>query len=148
MSTSLAQAGFDAASLADITVDAILDSSNMMSTFFGIQTGGSVQNGGGSVSDAWRGSILLMETDANWLIKSGDKSNVEWTSSTGAHIASVEGMKGSYVNEVSWDDTFTRDNVAAAKFSAISNVTNTGFARRSPIQPSTLGRTSSGALTL
>jgi len=117
MSTSLAQAGFDAASLADTAIDAIINSSNMMSTFFGIQTGGSVQNGGGSVSDAWRGSVLLMETDANWLMKSNDESNVEWTSSTGSDIASLEGMKGSYVNEPdpaldSWEDEFWGSNFA------------------------------------
>ncbi|GMH56625.1 hypothetical protein TrRE_jg9583 [Triparma retinervis] len=101
MATSFAQQGFDGKNVAKITIEAVINSENMMSSFFGIQTGGAVREGseGSAVSDAFRGSEMLLEADANWITKMNDEKEINWTKGIGDDVHNLDDFKGAYVNE-------------------------------------------------
>ena len=101
MATSFAQQGFDGKNVAKITIEAVINSENMMSSFFGIQTGGAVREGseGSAVSDAFRGSEMLLESDANWVTKMNDEKEINWTKGIGDDVHNLDDFKGAYVNE-------------------------------------------------
>ncbi|GMH85662.1 hypothetical protein TL16_g10301 [Triparma laevis f. inornata] len=114
MSTSFAQKNFDGKNLAKVAVNAILNTDNTMSSFFGIQTGGAVNSASDTdtaISSAFRNSDMLMEIDANWILKSNDDAQTAWTHGVGLDVAALDDIAGAYVNEPDpnlddWEDMF------------------------------------------
>jgi len=70
-----------------------------------------------AVSDAFRGSEMLIEADANWVTKMSDEKEIDWTRDAGDNIHNLDDFKGAYVNEPDpqiedYEDRFWGDNFA------------------------------------
>merc|ERR1719484_219851 len=72
--------------------------------FFGVHLGGAVAASSykqaSAISASFRGATMLQEVVNGWLLPEQDKGQASWAHETGNNITKLDGVCGSYLNEV------------------------------------------------
>jgi len=104
MASYFTQPELNASELARVLIDAVIELPHgTVNMQYGVQLGGKISrpDSASSVSADFRTALMMQQTGASWHKVADDDANIAWVNKVGNTIASMDGVRGAYLNEAS-----------------------------------------------